>query len=397
MVDGSVSPGFEDVKREFERNFAERGELGAACAAYVAGSKVVDLWGGVRDARSGEPWRDDTLVLVYSTSKGLAAMTLALAHSRGWLDYDERVASYWPEFGQAGKEEITVRQLLGHEAGLPVVDEPLDARLLKDFDRLAAAIAGQRPLWKPGTRHGYHGVSLGWYEGELIRRVDPQGRTLGRFFAEEVAAPLGLEVYIGAPADLSRERLARIERIPAWKALPQARDLPRPMALAMLNPRSVTFRAFANPRLRRPADLDRADYRQTEFPAGGAIGGARDIARAYAAFVAKPPELGLTSATLEELTRFPAPPEHGWRDRVLKVDTAFSLGFARPLGEFRFGTSERAFGHPGAGGSFAFADPDRGVAFAYVMNRLGFRLNDDPREKALRDALYRCLGRKAAA
>ena len=224
-----------------------------------------------------------------------------------------------------------------------------------------------------------------------MRRVDPERRTLGRFFAEEIAAPLGLEVYFGAPADLPRERLARIERVPAWKALPQARDLPRPMALAMLNPRSVTYRAFANPRLRRPADLDRSEYRQTEFPAGGAIGGARDIARAYAAFVATPPELGLTPATLEELTRFPAPPTRGWRDRVLKVDTAFSLGFARPLGEFRFGSSERSFGHPGAGGSFAFADPDRGVAFAYVMNRLGFHLNDDPREKALRDALYRCL------
>ena len=391
MVNGSVSPGFEDVEREFARNFAERGELGAACAAYVAGRKVVDLWGGVRDARSGEPWREDTLVLVYSTSKGLAAMTLALAHSRGWLDYDERVATYWPEFGQAGKGEITLRQLLGHEAGLPVIDEPLDSRLLQDFDRLASAVARQRPLWKPGAHHGYHGVSLGWYEGELIRRVDPERRTLGRFFAEEVAEPLGLETYIGAPPDLSRERLARIERVPAWKALPQARDLPRPMALAMLNPRSVTFRAFANPRLRRPADLDRSEYRQAEFPAGGAIGSARDIARAYAAFVATPPELGLTSATLDELTRFPTPPTQGWRDRVLKVDTAFSLGFARPLGEFRFGSSERSFGHPGAGGSFAFADPDRGVAFAYVMNRLGFHLNDDPREKTLRDALYRCL------
>ena len=391
MVDGSVSPGFEDVRREFERNFAERGELGAACAAYVGGNKVVDLWGGVRDARSGEPWREDTLVLVYSTSKGLAAMTLALAHSRGWLDYDERVTTYWPEFGQVGKGGITVRQLLGHEAGLPVVDEPLDARLLADFDRLASAIARQRPLWEPGTRHGYHGVSLGWYEGELMRRLDPQRRTLGRFFAEEIAAPLGLEIYFGAPADLSRERLARIERIPRWKAVPQMRDLPRPMALAMLNPRSLTFRTFANPRLRRPADLDRAEYRRVEFPAGGAIGTARDIARAYAAFVAHPPELGLTAATLQELTRFPAPPACGWRDEILKVDTAFSLGFARPLGEFRFGSSERAFGHPGAGGSFAFADPDRGVAFAYVMNRLGFRLNDDPREKSLRDSLYRCL------
>jgi CubicO group peptidase (beta-lactamase class C family) len=392
VIDGFAAPGFEEVRRELERNFAERGELGAACAAYVGGQKVVDLWGGVRDARSGEPWRKDTVVLVYSTSKGLAAMTLALAHSRGWLDYDERVATYWPEFAQAGKAAITVRQLLGHEAGLPVVDERLDARMLADFDGLAAAIARQRPLWKPGTRHGYHGVSLGWYEGELMRRVDPEGRTLGRFFAEEIAAPLSLDVYFGAPDDLPGERVARIERIPVWKALPQTRDLPLPMALAMLNRRSLTSRTFANPRLRRPADLDRAEYRRLEFPAGGAVGGARDIARAYAAFVAEPAELGLAARTLDEVTRFPARPLHGWRDQVLKVDTAFSLGFARPLGGFRFGTSQRAFGHPGAGGSFAFADPDRGVAFAYVINRMGFRLNDDPREKALRDALYRCLG-----
>jgi CubicO group peptidase (beta-lactamase class C family) len=396
VIEGSVAPGFEGVRREFERNFAERGELGAACAAFVGGDKFVDLWGGARDARTGDPWREDTLVLVYSTSKGLAAMTLALAHSRGWLDYDERVATYWPEFGQAGKEDVTVRQLLGHEAGLPIVDERLDARLLEDFDGLAAAVASQRPLWKPGTRHGYHGLSLGWYEGELIRRVDPQRRTLGRFFAEEIAAPLGLEIYFGAPDDLPRERLARIERVPAWKALPKTRDLPRPMALAMLNPRSVTYRTFANPRLRRPADLDRAEYRRVEFPAGGAVGNARDIARAYAAFAAEPPELGLARTTLEELTRFPKAPAHGWLDEVLKVETAFSLGFARPLGEFRFGSNDRAFGHPGAGGSFAFADPDRGVAFAYVMNHMGFHLNDDPREKALRDALYRCLDKLPA-
>jgi CubicO group peptidase (beta-lactamase class C family) len=361
-------------------------------AAYVGGEKVVDLWGGVRDARDGSPWEEDTLVLVYSTSKGLAAMTLALAHSRGWLDYDEHVTTYWPEFAQAGKRNVTVRQLLGHEAGLPVVDERLDPRILADFDRLAAAIAKQRPAWPPGKRHGYHGVSLGWYEGELMRRVDPQGRTLGRFFREEIADPLGLDIWFGTPEDLPHERLARIERVPAWKALPQMRDLPRPMALAMLNPRSLSFRTFANPRLRRPADLDRAEYRRLEFPAGGAIGSARDIARTYAALVAEPPELGIGAETMAEITRFPRAPVYGWHDEVLKVDTAFSLGFARPLGEFRFGSSDRSFGHPGAGGSFAFGDPDRGVSFAYVMNRLGFHLNDDPREKSLRDALYRCLG-----
>ena len=204
----AVRPRFERVRSEFERNFAERGELGAACAAYRGCEKVVDLWGGVRDARTGAPWAQDTLVLVYSTSKGLAAMTLALAHARGRLDYDERVAAYWPEFGQAGKGRVTVRQLLGHEAGLPVIDEPLDVGLLQDFDRLAAVIARQRPLWEPGTRHGYHGVSLGWYEGEMVRRLDPAGRTLGRVFAEEIAAPLGLEVHFG----VSHSRQARASR-----------------------------------------------------------------------------------------------------------------------------------------------------------------------------------------
>jgi CubicO group peptidase (beta-lactamase class C family) len=390
-MDGFVATGFEEVRREFARNFSERGELGAACAAYVGGEKVVDLWGGVRDARSGEPWVRDTLVLVYSTSKGLSAITLALAHARGSLDYDERVAHYWPEFAEAGKENVTVRQLLGHEAGLAVIDEPLDPAMLADFDRLAAAIARQRPLWPPGDRHGYHGVSLGWYMGELVRRVDPQRRTLGRFFAEEVAAPLGLELHFGVPDEVPGGRLARIERINPVAALPQLRHLPPRMAAAMLNPRSLTYRTFANPRLRSLPDLDRGEYRRLEFPAGGAVGTARDIARAYTEFSGVSRQLGVPGSTIDELTRFPAPPRAGWFDEVLKVDTAFSLGFARPLRKFRFGSSERAFGHPGAGGSFAFVDPDRDVAFAYVMNRLGFRLNDDPREKALRDAVYRSL------
>jgi CubicO group peptidase (beta-lactamase class C family) len=390
-VHGSVAPGFEPVREEFERNWSERGELGGAVAAYVKGEKVVDLWGGVRDARDGSPWEEDTLVLVYSTSKGLAAIALALAHSRGLLDYDERVSEYWPEFAQRRKESVTVRQLLAHEAGLPVIDEKLDPELLQDFDRLADVIARQKPLWKPGTRHGYHGVSLGWYMGELMRRVDPEHRTLGRVFAEDIAAPLGLQIYFGVPPSVEKRRIARIERGNLLKLVTGARDLPPRMALAMANPRSLSFKTFANPRLRSPADLDRKEYRALEFPAGGAVGAARDIARAYAAVAGPKPELGITKDTVRELTRFPQPPSRGWFDQVLKVNTAFSLGFARPLGPLRFGTSDRCFGHPGAGGSFAFADPDRHVSFAYVTNRLGMHLNDDPREKSLRDAVYRCL------
>ncbi|MEA2443717.1 MAG: hypothetical protein QOJ12_1009 [Thermoleophilales bacterium] len=388
MVQGHVEPGFERVRAEFERNLAERGELGAAVAAYHRGRKVVDLWGGVGDPRTGAPWQEDTMVLVYSTSKGLAAMTLAVANARGWLDYDERVAAYWPEFAQGGKGSVTVRQLLGHEAGLPIIDAPLDARLLGDHDRLAAAVARQEPLWKPGEKHGYHGVSLGWYQGELIRRVDPQRRTLGRFFAEEIAAPLGLDFHFGLPDDVPKERLARIERTPVLKALPELRHVPPRLVLAMANPRSVSFRTFANPRMRSFADLDRSEYRGVEFPSGGGIGSARSIARAYDAFARGGGDLGMSNGTVDELTRYPAPPRKGWHDEVLKVDTAYSLGFARPFDPFRFGSNGGAFGHPGAGGSFAFADPSREVSFAYVMNRMGFYLSDDPREKALRDAVY---------
>ncbi|MDQ3936920.1 MAG: beta-lactamase family protein [Actinomycetota bacterium] len=396
MIHGHVARGFESVRHQFERNFAERRELGAAVAVYVRGEKVVDLWGGVRDTRSGASWDEDTLVLTYSTSKGLAAMTLALLHTRGLLDYDERVATYWPEFAQAGKERVTVRQLLAHEAGLPVVDERLTPKLIADHDRLAEAIARQAPLWEPGTRHGYHGISIGWYEGELVRRIDPDHRTLGRFFAEEIAGPLGLDVHFGVPEDLPKRRIARIERA-LVKSLPGLRDLPPRMALAMANPRSVTFKAFANPRLRSPASLDSRRFRHIEVPAGGALGTARSVARAYMAFAADPPELALSPDTMAELTAPPRPPARGWHDEVLKVDTAFSLGFARPYGEMVFGSSRRAFGHPGAGGSFAFADPDAQISFAYVMNRMGFHIANDPREKSLRDAVYRCVGRERRA
>jgi CubicO group peptidase (beta-lactamase class C family) len=179
VVEGSVSPGFGAVRTTFEDNFSKRGELGGACCAYYRGKKVVDLWGGIRHKATGEPWQPDTMVVVHSATKGLAAMTLAVAHSRGWLDYDERVATYWPEFAQAGKDRITVRQLLGHQAGLFAFDEPVDRSIVSDLDRLAQVMARHEPAWEPGTRLAYHALTLGFYEGELIRRIDPAHRTLG--------------------------------------------------------------------------------------------------------------------------------------------------------------------------------------------------------------------------
>jgi CubicO group peptidase (beta-lactamase class C family) len=187
-VEGHVSRGFEAVREAFAGNFTRRHELGGACCAYVHGEKVVDLWGGVRNKATGEPWQRDTMVVVHSATKGLAAMTLALAHSRGWLDYETRVATYWPEFGQRGKEPITVRQLLAHQAGLFAFDEPVDRRVVAEPDLLAQVMARQQPAWEPGTRQAYHALTLGFYEGELMRRVDPRHRSLGQFFQDH---PLG--------------------------------------------------------------------------------------------------------------------------------------------------------------------------------------------------------------
>ncbi|WP_202639042.1 serine hydrolase domain-containing protein [Bradyrhizobium sp. CCBAU 051011] len=211
-IHGEVAKGFEPVRAAFLENFTRRDELGAACCVYRHGEKVVDLWGGIRNKATGEPWEEDTMVLVHSATKGLAAMTLALAFSRGWLDYEERVCTYWPEFAQAGKDRITVRHLLAHQAGLHAFDEPVDRGVIADLDRLAGVMARQKPAWDPGTRQAYHGISLGFYQNELLRRLDPQHRTLGRFFHNEIAKPLKLEFYIRLPETIPNSRLAKLEQ-----------------------------------------------------------------------------------------------------------------------------------------------------------------------------------------
>ena len=397
MVGGAADEGYGPVADAFRANFAERGELGAACAVYRDGRKVVDLWGGHRDAVTQAPWEEDTLVPMFSTTKGVASMALAVAHSRGLLDYDEAVARYWPEFGAAGKERVTVRQLLSHQAGLCAIDERLELADLLDHDRVAAVIAAQRPAWEPGTRHGYHGITLGWYEGELIRRVDPQRRTLGRFFAEEVADPLGLDFFIGLPDDVPPARVARIDGYTPPQMLLHLREFPPRFVLGFLNPRSLTYRTFGNPRITGLVnEYNRRELQRAEIPAANGIGTPRSVARAYGEFATGGAALGLREETLDALRRPAAAPSGGRIDAVLHIESVFSLGYCKPFPRFTFGSSaDLAFGTPGAGGSFGFADPDTRIGFAYAMNRTGFRLYDDPRELALREALYRCLGERS--
>jgi CubicO group peptidase (beta-lactamase class C family) len=384
MIDGSVRSGFEPVREAFIENFASRGEVGAACCIYLDGECVVDLWGGVRDPASAEPWRADTMVLVHSATKGLAAMVLALAHSRGWLDYDERVCTYWPEFGQAGKERITVRQLLAHQAGLFAIDETVDRAVVADLDRLAEIMARQRPAWGPGERQAYHAISLGFYESELVRRIDPGHRSLGRFFHEEIAAPLGLEFYIGLPEAIPDERLAPLEPPGLCERM---RGLPLSLAVAALNRRSVLHRSLiANPGTGFYVDSRRLPVRNLEAPSGNGVGTARAIARAYGAFAIGDAELGLIPATIEALRAPAVPSRHGFFDECLRGPARFALGFMKPGGTFPFGHAG-AFGAPGAGGAMGYADPETGIGYGYVTNRMGMRLQGDPRDVALRAAI----------
>src|SRR5690242_1344384 len=352
---GYVKPGFERVWNAFVDNFVQRGELGAACCAFVNGEKVVDLWGGIRNKQTGEPWEQDTMVVLHSATKGLAAMTLAIAHSRGWLDYEERVCTYWPEFAQQGKEKITVRQLLAHQAGLFAINEPVDRSTVAELNRLAVVLARQKPAWEPGTRQAYHALSLGFYENELLRRVDPKRRTLGQFFQDEIASELGIDVYIRLPDSIPNSRLAT----PASPSpIAMLRNFPLRLAFAAFNHRSNIYRALeVNPGTRVVLDARTIYARDLEVPSGGGVGTARAIAQAYSVFATGGRALGLQPATLEALAAPPIPATHGFFDECLEGETRFSLGFMKPCPSWPFG-SDSSFGSPGSGGSLGFADPE---------------------------------------
>jgi CubicO group peptidase (beta-lactamase class C family) len=355
----------------------------------------VDLWGGFRDRGRRERWQSDTVVPVFSTTKGMSSVALAVAHSRGLFEYDAAVADYWPEFAQNGKDRITVRQLLAHQAGLAAVDTPITLETARDLNALAVALAPQRPAWQPGTRHGYHGMTMGFYQGELLRRVDPLHRSLGRYFQDEVAAPFNASFWIGLPADIPEVRIAQLQGFRPAAMLLHLNSLPLGMVLAVMNPRSLTARALNAVQLRRPDDLFLPENRDIEVGSGGGIGGPRAIAQIYGDLATGGRALGVRAETLSALAGPARLPTHGPRDVILHTDTSFALGFWKPFAGFPFGVQAgTAFGTPGVGGSFGFADPAVGLGFAYAPNRMGFRIWDDPREKRLRDAVYQCLTRR---
>ena len=345
-ISGYVSPDFERVRYEFERNFIDRGESGAACTIFHRGVKVVDLWGGYQCANTKKPWTDQTLTLNFSVTKGMAAAAMAVAHSRGLFHLDEAVAAYWPEFAQADKKRITVRQLLDHQAGLISIRPSLNAKVLADHDGLANVLASQRPQWTPGDRHGYHTLSLGWYQNELIRRVDPAKRSIGTYFHDEIAKSLGIDYFIGLPKSVNLEHVSTIRGFHRAALLAHLNDLPPRMVLAGIWPRSLVSKSIRILRVNNPADLGSEEYRHVEIPSANGIGQARAVAKVYDVLARGGDELQIQSSTYRDLIAPPLLPKLGGYDAIMKLDTKYNFGFSRPSKDFRFGTDDRAFGCP---------------------------------------------------
>lgn len=393
-IRGRISPGFERVRDVFVENFTDRDELGAACAVYHEGKPVVDLWGGYRDTAREKPWEKETLVPVFSATEGAAAMAVAHARSVGLFEYDETVARHWPAFRAHGKGGMTIRELLAHRGGLATLDRTLTPGDLRDRDELADVLAAQRPDWVPGTRQGYHAVTLGWYASELIRQADPYDRTLGAYFRQEIAEPYDLEFYIRMPTGVPEDRIAEIEPSGLGATVQNIRSIAWPTVKATMKPRSLTRRALNPLECPSPALLRSPAYRHVEIPSANGIGQIRHLARAYGELATAQPRLGIDRQTRDELERIPDAPAEGTVDAVLQTDITYSLGFWKPSLDFDFGSNSAAFGAPGASGSFAFADPEYELGVAYAPNRMGVHRYDDPRARALCDAVYSCLDRQ---
>lgn len=383
VVHGTCESRFEAVREAFASNFDELGEIGAAVSVHVDGDPVVDIWAGLADPATERPWDEDTLALVFSTTKGWTAVCALLLWERGELDIDAPVADVWPEFAAAGKEAVTTRQLLSHQAGLPAFDEPISVDECHDFDVVAARLAAQAPRWEPGTAHGYHAITYGWLVGEVIRRVS--GKTPGAFFAAEVAGPLGLDMYIGLPPG-HRQRVAMLQ--PMGLAMPEGFQLDeKTMALVttIMDQESLTFQVFSNPAVIDPDAFNSEAMHQAEWPAANGITTACSLSKLYGELAC---DRVLSTKTLDAAVT----PQVDGPDRVLVLDTRFGLGFALPSDVVNYGPSGNGFGHDGAGGSLGFADRRHKVGFGYVMNQMSASLGTDQRVERLTRALYSSLG-----
>lgn len=390
-INGWTASGFEGVRDQFEKNFADGLEVGAAFSAYHRGEKVVDLWGGVTDDETQAPWAEDTMIIVFSTTKGATAICANRLAQEGRLDVNAPVADYWPEFAAAGKESIPVDYLLSHRGGLAWVDEQLSLEDVLAWDPMIHALEQQAPVWEPGTAHGYHAVTYGYLVGEVVRRIT--GQSIGTYFHEQIAAPLGLDFYIGLPEELEG-RVAPI--FGGLDVLTGGGDSdpdadPEAMAAlaALIGPESMLGKALSGGgAFGAPGIFNTRAVHAAEIPAAGGITDARSVARMYAACIGEVD--GIRLLTPEQLTDATTQRSEGPDRVILNLDLQFGLGFFVPSSLLQLG-GPKSFGHFGMGGSAGWADPEAEMAFGYVMNRMDLGLAGDLRSYSLVNACYAAL------
>jgi CubicO group peptidase (beta-lactamase class C family) len=385
-IHGWTASGFEVVREQFAKNFADGLEVGAAFSAYHQGEKVVDLWGGIADETTGRPWEEDTLMVVFSTTKGATAICAHQLAQDGRLDIEAPVVEYWPEFGGAGKGSIPVDYLLSHRAGLPWVDEELTLEDALAWEPMVHALERQAPVWEPGREHGYHAITFGYLVGEVIRRIG--GRSIGTYFRDEVAAPLGLDFYIGLPEELE----PRVGRLIGGIGgdVPADAD-PEAMAAlaAFIGPESKLGKALsAGGAFSDSGSFNTRPVHAAEIPAAGGITDARSIARMYAACIGEVDGVRLLGdaqvkgATIQRT--------EGPDTVLLDLDLQFGLGFFVSSTLIQLG-GPHSFGHFGAGGSAGWVDPEAELAFGYAMNRMDLGLAGDLRSYSLVNACYEAI------
>lgn len=371
MIFGNCSPEYAALERAFESNFSERNEVGASLALVVDGKLVVDLWGGVKDPETGAPWQADTLVNVWSTTKGVTAACFAMLVSRGQLTYDTLVAQHWPEFAQNGKQDVSVAMLLSHQAGLCGFREPTTLEQLYDMTASAERLAAMEPFWVPGEAHGYHAITAGYLANELFRRVE--GRSIQQFVADELHSKHGLELYIGLPRALA-ERAASIVAQPELSSVQTELELTAVQQAAMANP------------VLSPTLPNTDGWRAAEIPSANGFATARGLAALYGC-MAGSGILDETAIMQPSVLAQASTPQASGVDLVMGMDVRWGCGFLCNSLNL-YGTNPWAFGHSGWGGSFAFADPERKLGMAYTMNRMGADLVGDTRNLALMNAIY---------
>ncbi len=395
-IHGHCDPRFTKVREIFEAKLAE-GEVGAAIAFTLEGEPVVDLWGGYTARDRAQEWQRDTIVNTYSTTKGMTALVAHRLIEQGRIDLDAPVASYWPEFAQAGKDDVPVRWLLTHQVGLPAVRKQLAAEALYDWDAMCAALAATEPWWTPGSKHGYHPMTFGFLVGEVIRRAS--GKSVGQLFREEVAEPLGADFHIGLPPE-HHDRVSDLIGSIAAPKLPKRAEpgktvarIKGPMAdfmRDMADPETMVGAAFNNPPIRSGAH-NTPEWRRAELPAANGHGNARALARIYGALACGGEVDGVRLLEPDTILRARTEQASGPDATLGGMPMRYGLGYMLRSDFMPFSPNPNAFGHPGAGGSIGLADPDTGVGFGYVMNKMSMGLVGGPTGFAVLKAFFEAL------